>query len=321
MSQVEQRQAQALTAAEVERNKSELYEQQREQGLEERERLSSEQAQAKEAEAALLAELERLERDCHEREQALGALDHEMKGLLQQRVAALQEEERGRTDVLNLTVLVANAEQSLVQLTARTEEVSARDGRLAREREDIQSQHDTALDKQQQLQEACRAAEQIVLDLRRQHQDTEQHATAIAGDLTAVEQALSGQSEELAAVESHLRALQGVLREDMGYGRPGNEEATALKACQGVQEAVAEWLIVPSGLDRAVEALLGERVRGWCVEGPQSASGAIAFLLEKELGRGTFIPETPRWTVSAAVERVVDRALRTVQGLSGGRSI
>src|SRR6478609_2810531 len=104
VSQVEQQQAQALTAAEVERNKSELYEQQRQQGLEESERLSREQAQAKEAEAALLTELERLERDCHEREQALGALDHEMKALLQQRVAALQEEERGRTDVLNLTV-------------------------------------------------------------------------------------------------------------------------------------------------------------------------------------------------------------------------
>ena len=71
VSQVEQQQAQALTAAEVERNKSELYEQQRQQGLEECERLSREQAQAKEAEAALLTELERLERDCHEREQRL----------------------------------------------------------------------------------------------------------------------------------------------------------------------------------------------------------------------------------------------------------
>jgi len=132
VSHVEQQQAQALTAAEVERNKSELYEQQQQQALEERERLSREQAQAKEAEASLLTELERLERDCHEREQALGALDQEMKALLQQRAAALQEEERGRTDVLNLAVLVANAEQNLVQLNARTEEVAARDGRLAR---------------------------------------------------------------------------------------------------------------------------------------------------------------------------------------------
>jgi chromosome segregation protein len=323
LSQVEQQQAQALTAAEVERNKSELYAHQQQQGLEERDRLSKEQAEAREAEAALLAELERLERDCHEREQALGALDHEMKTLLQQRTATLQEEERGRTDVLNLAVLVANSEQSLVQLSARAEEVTSRDERLAREREDVQSQHDTALEKQQQLHEACQSAEQMVLDVRRRHQETEQHATAIAAELSAAEHALSGQSEELAAVDSHLRALKGVLREDMGYGRPGDEEATALKACQGVQDAVAEWLIVPPGLDCAVEALLGERVRGWCVEGPQSASGAIAFLLEKELGRGTFIPETPRWTVgprpnewwSAVVDRsgVIGRATDLIE--------
>ena len=299
LSRVEQQQAHALTAAEVQRNKTELYEQQHRQGLGECERLLREQAQAAEAEGALLTELERLERECHELEEALGGIDHEMKGMLQQRAAAVQEEERGRTDVLNLAILVANAEQSLVQLNARTEEVTARDGRLAREREDVQSQHDTALEKQQQLQGACQAAEQIVLDLRRRHQDTEHQSTAIAGELMALEQTLSAQSEELAAVDSHLRALEGVLREDMGYGRQGNEEATALKACPGVHDAVAEWLLVPPGLDLAVEALLGERVRGWCVEGPQSASRAIAFLHEKELGRGTFIPETPRWSAGA----------------------
>ena len=298
LSRVEQQQAQALTAVEVERNKSELYEQQHHQSHEDHERLLGEHSQAKDAEASLLTELERLEQECVEREQALAALDHDMKTLQQQRSAALQEEERGRTDVLNLAVLVANAEQGLAQLNARAEEVAARDGRLAREREDVQSQHDSALEKQQQLNEACQAAEQIVLDLRRRHQEAEQQSVSIAGELTAVEQALSTQSEELAAVDSHLRALAGVLREDMGYGRPGEEEATALKTCQGVHDAVAEWLIVPPGLDRAVEALLGERLRGWFVEGPQSAAGAIAFLLEKDLGRGTFIPETPRWNVS-----------------------
>src|SRR5512134_2118039 len=258
LSHVEQQQAQALTAAEVERSKSELYEQQQRQALEDRERLLHGQAQAKDAEAALLNELEGLERECNEREQALSALDHELKGVVQQRAAALQEEERGRTDVLNLAVLVANAEQGLAQVNARAEEVTARDGRLAREREDVQSQHDAALEKQRQLREACQAAEQIVMDLRRRHEEAEQHSTGIAGELTTVEQALSAQSEELAAVDSHLRALEGVLREDMGYGRAGEEEATALKTCEGVHEAVAEWLLVPPGLDRAVEALLGE---------------------------------------------------------------
>ncbi|HEX8750590.1 MAG TPA: hypothetical protein VF732_05695, partial [Nitrospira sp.] len=299
LSKIEQEQAQALTAAEVERHKGELYEQQRVQGLEDLDRLSREQEQLKETEAAVLTELQQLDRALIEREEALTALDREMKALVHQRTAALQEEERGRTDVLNLAVLVANTEQSLSQLTVRVQEVTERDGRVAREREEIQSQHDTAMDRRQTLHQACQAAERIVADLRRQQEQVELKSEEVAAGLADAEQLLSTQSEELAAVDSHLRALQGVLREDMGYGRSGEEEATALKTCQGVHDAVAEWLIVPAGLDRAVEAILGERVRGWFVDGPQAASHAIAFLMGKDLGRGTFIPQVPRWNASA----------------------
>ncbi|HEY5627374.1 MAG TPA: chromosome segregation protein SMC [Nitrospira sp.] len=296
LSKLEQQQAQALTAIEVERHRGELYEQQRIQGGQELERLTQEQEQVAAAEAELLAAVETLERDLIEREQVLGVLDREMKGFLQQRVAALQEEERGRLDVLNLAVLVANTEQSLSQLALRVQEVGEREGRLAREREEIQAQHDATVEKRQALMQAYREAEQTIVDLRQQQQRVERQAEEVAADLTDVDRHLSSQSEELAAVDSHLRALQGVLREDMGYGRSGDEESTALKACEGVHEAVAEWLVVPAGLDRAVEAVLGERVRGWFVDSPQAASQAVAFLLGKDLGRGTFIPQAPRWT-------------------------
>ena len=53
LSKVEQQQAQALTAAEVERNRGELYAQQQSQGGEELERLTQEQKQGA-AEAAAL---------------------------------------------------------------------------------------------------------------------------------------------------------------------------------------------------------------------------------------------------------------------------
>jgi chromosome segregation protein len=171
---------------------------------------------------------------------------------------------------------------------------------VAREREEIQAQHDATMDKRQMLQQACQEAEQLVAALRQEQQQVEQKSEEVAAGLTDVEQQLSSQSEELAAVDSHLRALRGVLREDMGYGRSGDEESTALKTCDGVHDAVAEWLVVPAGLDRAVEALLGERVRGWFVDSPQAASHAIAFLMGKDLGRGTFIPQSPRWNAQAA---------------------
>lgn len=292
---IEQQQGQALTTAEVERNRYELYEQQQRQGLQEVERHVQEQSQVR-AEMTMLHEtLVSLERDYVEREQALTALDEEMKALLHQRTAAAAEEERGRLDVLNLAVLVANTEQNLIQLAARIAEVTERDSRLAHEQEEFRAQHHAATDKKQALRQACADAAQSVVELRRQQQETDESAERLAGELAEVDERVLRQSEDLAAVDSHLRALQGLLQEDMGYGRLGDEESTALKACSGVREALAEWLVIPPGLDRAVEAVLGERVRGWFVDGPSSACQAIEFLKGKDLGRGTFIPQQPRW--------------------------
>jgi len=296
LSKMEQQQAQALTAAEVERNRGELYVQQQTQGGEELERLTQEQQQGAAEAAALEDMLAALERECTEREQVFATLDREMKELVHQRTSALAEEERGRLDVLNLAVLVANTEQTLVQLTARIREAADREGRLTREREDFRLQHVTATDKRQALQQACHDAEQLVGELRRQRQGVDEESERVSAELVEVDQSVFRQSEELAAVDSHLRALQGVLQEDMGYGRRGDEESTALKACTGVRDAIAEWLVVPSGWDRAVEAILGERVRGWFVDSPTAACEAIEFLKGKDLGRGTFIPQQPRWT-------------------------
>ena len=295
LSKVEQRQAQALTAAEVERNREELYMQQQSQGRQELERLTQEQKQGAEEAVTLEEALASLERECAEREQVFARLDGEMKELVRQRSSVLAEEERGRQDVLNLAVLAANTEQTLVQLAARIQEATDREGRLASEREDFRLQHATATDKRQVLQQASRDVEQQIASLRQQRQAVEEENERLAAELAEFDQLISHQSAEVAAVDSHLRALQGVLQEDMGYGRRGDEESTALKACKGVRDAIAEWLVVPSGWDRAVEASLGERVRGWFVDNPGAACEAIEFLKGKDLGRGTFIPQQPRW--------------------------
>ncbi|MEO0250221.1 MAG: hypothetical protein ABIN58_12005, partial [candidate division WOR-3 bacterium] len=68
-----------------------------------------------------------------------------------------------------------------------------------------------------------------------------------------------------------------------------------MKSCRGVGDALAEWLVIPPVLDRAVESFLGERVRGWLVDDPEAAMQAVEFLREKSLGRGMFIPKYLRW--------------------------
>src|SRR5439155_151504 len=136
-------------------------------------------------------------------------------------------------------------------------------------------------------QQRTQAAEELTRLGREQEQGSADIAglrtrlSEAEGEIVEQERALAELEETaqgLAAVESRLQAWQGVIREDMGYGRDGEEEATSLRAaCKGVREAMAEWLVVPPRFERAVEAVLGERMRGWLVESPSQARQAVEF--------------------------------------------
>lgn len=298
----EQRQSQALTAAEVERNRTELFERQRMQAAQEMDRLASDQEQARVEIEELRAMLLQLEGDIVEQETQFQQLDVEAKALAGQRAAAVAEEERARRDVLNLAVLVANTEQSLTQLSRRQQETAARSERVLREREALSGQV-TALDEQQHLLTAQREeASQRIQGLMAERQAAIERIEGLGAQIIGLDRDIVRLSEEVAGVESRLGALQGVVREEMGYGREGDEEGTALKTCEGVREALAEWLVIPPGLDRAVETILGERVRGWLVEEPMAACRAVEFLKGKELGRGAFIPQQLRWLSETAAD-------------------
>jgi chromosome segregation protein len=229
------------------------------------------------------------------REQDFSSLDRAVHLLASQRAAAVAAEERGRLDVLNLAVLVANTEQGLGQISARLEDLQAREERAGRDREELERVLAALGDQQEALvSQRIEVAERLasLTERRDEIRSALEQMTEYIADL---EQQVARQSAGLAATDSRLQAIQGVVREEMGYGREGQEEGTALRACEGVRDALAEWLQIPSGFDRAVEAILGERVRGWLVDEPAQAGRAIEFLKSKDLGRGSFIPRQLRW--------------------------
>ena len=295
LGQAEHQQSQALAAGQLERSRTELFEQQRAQATQELARLSEERARANHELEGLRTRLTQLEGEIASQEEDYDGLDRAVQVLASQRAAAVAEEERGRLDVLNLTVLVANTEQSLGQIGSRMEEMGLREERASRERGELERVLEALGDQQASL--ATQRADvqgriATVTDLRR---GIDAALERTMQRLAELEQQISRQSETLAATDSRLQAIHGVVREEMGYGREGQEEGTALRACEGVRDALAEWLEIPSGLDRAVEAVLGERVRGWLVDESTAACRAIEFLNGKELGRGAFIPRQLRW--------------------------
>ncbi|MFY4729226.1 hypothetical protein, partial [Nitrospira sp. BLG_2] len=224
-----------------------------------------------------------------------GELEGETTRLLDQRAAAVAEEERGRKDVLQLAVLVANTEQGISQLAKRMEDLAGRGTRLSSERDELRSQREAAIDRHEALRKEYGEADRLVSQLRTEQRTVQEEAAQATGVLQSSDQVILRRSEELAGVDSRLEALQSVVREEMGYGRQGTQQGPALKSCDGVRDAVAEWLVIPSGMERAVEAVLGERVRGWFVDEPSVGRRLIRFLQEEALGRGSFIPQLPRW--------------------------
>lgn len=299
LSRVEQAQAQALTAAQVERNRSELFDQQREQGTQELARMTMERQEIAAEIASLRTSLDQLDQELAEREQSSAQLDQRLRDLAAQRAAAGAEEERGRLDIVNLTVLVANTEQSLQQLAARGQEIAARGSQLTKEQEELEAQRLSLRAQREMIGVQRQEAEQQLVGLTQQRLQILAEAEQLGVQSAEAEHQVIGQAENLASADSRLRALKSMLLEEMGYGRAG-EDGTALKSCEGVRDALAEWLAVPPGLDRAVEAILGERLRGWFVDGPAAACQAIELLKQKELGRGTFIPQSLRWTSTEA---------------------
>jgi chromosome segregation protein len=295
LAKVEQQQAQALTTVEVERSREELFEQQRLLAEQELLRLETEGRTAAAEGDAVRRRLAELADELADREQLVSRLEKEHADHMKHRATVLAEEDRARQDIVNLTVLASNTEQALTELGRREQEAAAQIGR-------IQTEQATLDERRREHQERCaglrRRVDELAQGLRslRDRQDQAQElAERLAGALTEADGQLARRSEDLAAVDSRLRALHSIVQEEMGYGRSG-EEGTALKTCAGVQEALAEWLVVPPGLDRAVEAVMGDRLRGWLVEETAAAQEAIRFLKNKELGRGTFIPRTLRST-------------------------
>ena len=295
LARVEQQQAQALTAAEVERNRSQLFAQQREQDSKELDTLAGAQEELRCAGETIESSLVSLAQDLEARERGLSELDCELERLSHQRTSTLAEEERGRADILQLAVLVANTEQGLAQLTGRIRDLEQRSGRLTAEQDELGAQRQAATARHDGLRRECGEAGRLASTLRAEQQAVQGDGLRMATELQELDQTILRRSEALAAVDSRLQALQGLVREEMGYGRQGADEGTALKSCEGVQDAIAEWLHVPSGLDRAVQAVLGERVRGWFVDEPATACRAVGFLQDKVLGRGSFLPHRPRW--------------------------
>jgi chromosome segregation protein len=164
------------------------------------------------------------------------------------------------------------------RLAAETADTEAQARALGVERRRLEERR-RQTGEQLSLLEAERAEVQAALDARRAEQ------ARLQGEVSELR-------VRLAARRSALESLEQLERDREGYGAGVREvfAARAAGALPGVVGTVADLLEVPSGLETAVEGVLGDRLQWVVVERFEHARAALGHLEARGAGTATFLP-------------------------------
>jgi len=204
------------------------------------------------------------------------------------------------------------------ELRERAAQLARRAERLALELAETEAEAGRLVGRQAILAEA---RERAVTELGALEEERQRLAGLLAAsqrELNAAEGALADARVELAARRSSFDALAELERAREGYGAGvravfANGGSAGLT---GVMGTVADLLDVPVGLERAIEAVLGERLQWIVVERFEHARAAVAYLSTSTLGAATFLPLEHLSRGQDVPER--DGSLRWASGNVGG---
>ncbi|HKZ07056.1 MAG TPA: chromosome segregation protein SMC [Methylomirabilota bacterium] len=217
---------------------------------------------------------------------------------LEERVEAARrevEERRARLDALRLEQVGAAGRRA--ELTREDGELRERRlnheralARLAAESAQAEAEADAVAARRLRVEERRRAAGQQLSLLETERRQVLGQREESEAERARLQVCLGELRLGLAAKESQLEALQQLEREREGYGAGVRAVFSANGILHGVVGTVADLLEVPSGLEAAVEGVLGERLQWIVVERFEHARAALGYLEREATGPATFLP-------------------------------
>ena len=209
------------------------------------------------------------------------AAQHAVEGERQKAVGVLTQLANHRTNLVNL-------ERRRNDLAGRAQKTAMEKEQLAARAEQIARERDGLSQKLIETQEKRRA-------LAQQKHVTEQELQHGRAELRETEALLIRLREELADRRSRLTSLLELQKNFEGYGR--GVKAIMLREEEerrrdGVYGLVADVLKVEPRHERAVEAVLGERLQLILVESHAAGLKAVDYLRKAAQGRASFVPLT-----------------------------
>lgn len=217
---------------------------------------------------------------------------------LEEKLFGIEEElEEERLHLLSLISDMTEKKNLISVLEARLGEIKGSGERRERELEllntDISRSEEMV---RTRLQELKLIKDDLVIK-------KEGHSRVVAGldikekELKETETRLSELREELGRIEARLYSLKE-WHKDIEAGR--EDIKTAILSDKGLGNAdmihgiAADILDVPPQFERAVESVLGEKLKGVILETHHDIKLAVNYLKSKGHGRGIFIPREPR---------------------------
>jgi chromosome segregation protein len=221
---------------------------------------------------------------------------------------------------------VEQAKNALVDHVTRDVEARNAGTALARRRDDIARQLDklhgeaTMLDRRRQEIDTQLAARRADLDrLRGELADAAGAQTARSNELRALAEARRRVEREAMELEgtllqarSRLESLEQIQANYDGFHRGVRAIMRAEQHAEGVLGVVADVIDIPQAYERAVAAVLGERLQYVIVRGEQDGASAVDRLRQDASGRSSFIPLNPRVPDLTAVAKLNGTSRRLV---------
>jgi len=175
------------------------------------------------------------------------------------------------------------------ELRERQSQLQRRAERLAAERAEVEAEARRLAAARAELEAACARAESRRAALAAERARVEAALEETARRLGEAQTALAGARLALTARQSSLEALRQLERAREGYGA-GVRALFGAEGPPGLLGTVADLLEVPAELERAVAAVLGERLEWVVVERFDQARQALAWLQARRAGTATFVP-------------------------------
>ena len=217
-----------------------------------------------------------------------------------------------KTEIVDLLTQEAQVQNALLYARRRAAEVAQRLDVLTREAERLAGLR-------QETEHALAATQTRAAQLRERLLAGQQQRAEKTGGLREVVSASEQLNAELTAAwakQAELRARLATLEEmEEKYERyPQGVRSimTSAESPAGIYGAVAQMVEVPQKYERAVAAVLRDKLEYVVVSGVEDGLSAVEYLRNTQAGCGSFIPLSPRKTNGFSSENGNDRGCPTV---------